>query len=138
MTGRYILDGKTPIEEPDLLTWGAWFEGRDNRRVAATKWRDVWISTVFLGLDHSFTGGTPILFETMIFGGPADQHQWRCATWAEAEAQHAHAVERAHAHKNRTRRRIVKKQRARDRRGTRETIKRWHGDVRRRRSAMWA
>lgn len=50
------------------------------------------ISTVFLGFDHGFGQGLPILFETMIFGGPYDQWQRRYCTWDEAEAGHRHAV----------------------------------------------
>ena len=46
------------------------------------------VSTVFLGLDHAFDGGTPLLFETMIFGGEHDEYQERYATWDEAEAGH--------------------------------------------------
>ena len=50
------------------------------------------ISTVFLGIDHSF-GGVPILFETMIFGGVHDDYQERYCTWIEALAGHKRAVE---------------------------------------------
>lgn len=47
------------------------------------------VSTVFLGLDHAF-GRTarPVLFETMIFGGPEDGDQRRWCT--EEEAQRGH------------------------------------------------
>ena len=65
----------------------------DPWRVAETNIGDVRISTVFLGLDHSFSGdGPPVLFETMIFGGRLDEFQDRCCTWDEAEAMHAEAV----------------------------------------------
>jgi hypothetical protein len=54
------------------------------------------ISTVFLGIDHNhLRQGPPILFETMIFGGPYDQYMDRYCTWAEAEAGHARAVYKA-------------------------------------------
>lgn len=47
------------------------------------------VSTVFLGLDHQFGIGPPILFETMIFtDGEPENFQRRCSTWLEAEAQH--------------------------------------------------
>lgn len=39
---------------------------------------DIYVSTVFLGLDHSFGSFgecKPVLFETMIFGGEHDQYQ---------------------------------------------------------------
>jgi hypothetical protein len=66
----------------------------ENRHVAVTFVGVLQISTVFLGLDHSFReSGPPILFETMIFGDDEDDYQRRCATWEEAEAMHARAVE---------------------------------------------
>jgi len=63
----------------------------DDRRVALDK--DVApgaeVSTVFLGLDHAFGDGPPVLFETMVFGGPLDGEQDRYCTWDEAVAGHA-------------------------------------------------
>lgn len=50
------------------------------------------MSTVFLGLDHNFSGGEPILFETMIFGGPLDGEQRRYHTYDQAERGHTEAV----------------------------------------------
>jgi len=46
------------------------------------------VSTVFLGLDHNWGEGPPVLFETMVFGGRFDQHQWRYVTWNGAESGH--------------------------------------------------
>ena len=94
MTDTYILDGRNPIRCADFMTRARWFE-RSDRQVARTDFGDVRVSTVFLGLDRSFGQGPPLLFETMIFGGPFDQakYQERCSTWEEAEAQHAEAIE---------------------------------------------
>jgi hypothetical protein len=92
---NYILDGRTPIVERDLLTWAKWFE-HNNRIVKSTYLPDgVHVSTVFLGIDHAFafTGGAPILFETMIFGGEHDDYQERYSTWEEAEQGHQRAIE---------------------------------------------
>lgn len=48
------------------------------------------ISTVFLGLDHRFSGdGPPIVFETMVFPG---EQSIRYETWSQAEAGHARVV----------------------------------------------
>ena len=47
------------------------------------------VSTVFLGIDHNWLGSTPILFETMVFGGEYDQYQKRYSTWDEALVGHA-------------------------------------------------
>lgn len=53
------------------------------------------VSTVYLGMDHSFGYGPPLIFETMIFGsGPLDGEQWRYTTRDEALAGHAAAIER--------------------------------------------
>lgn len=95
MSERYVLDGHEPIPEPDLMKWAKWFEKTD-RRVASTKIADdVTVSTVFLWLNHNFGRGAPLLFETMIFGGPHADYQERYTTWDEAEAGHAKAVEAA-------------------------------------------
>jgi hypothetical protein len=79
----------------DEMTWAKRF--KDDRRVASTAINDKCsVSTVFLGLDHNFSGkGDPLLFETMIFGGPLDEHQRRYATWDQAERGHAEAVAEA-------------------------------------------
>ena len=93
---NYILDGHKAIEEPDIIKWARWYETA-NRRVAndiATVTLDgknigqISISTVFLGIDHSFGEGEPLLFETMVFGGKMDQEMDRCSTWEGAEKMH--------------------------------------------------
>jgi hypothetical protein len=95
MSDRYILDANNvPVPCEDLIEWAKWIE-TSNRRVAEDTIGDVRISTVFLGLNHSFGGPSPLLFETMIFGGPHDQHQARCTFWDDAVKQHAEAVDMA-------------------------------------------
>jgi hypothetical protein len=92
----YILVGRLPVAV-DFMTWAKWTESMDARRVARTEINErCHISTVFLGLDHNFRGrGDPVLFETMIFGGPLDGQQWRCCTYNEAEHLHAEIVTQA-------------------------------------------
>lgn len=88
----YILLNDHSVQiEPDLKKWGKWMESAD-RHVAKTDLGEVWISTVFLGIDHGFGEKLPVLFETMIFGGVRDQEQWRYTTWDEAVAGHEKAV----------------------------------------------
>ncbi len=53
---------------------------------------EVLVSTVFLGLNHRYGEGVPVLFETMIFGGEHDQYQDRYCTYDEAEAGHKKAL----------------------------------------------
>lgn len=64
------------------------------RRVALTEIGSVQISTVFLGLNHAWDDGPPMLFETMVFGGPLSDEQDRCSTYDEAEAMHERMCER--------------------------------------------
>jgi hypothetical protein len=79
--------------EQELLRRGRSQQGDDPWRVALTTIGQVDISTVFLGLDHNFFGGKPLLFETMVFGGDNNEYQNRCSTWEEAESMHQLAVE---------------------------------------------
>lgn len=90
----YILVGRMPVAV-DLETWAKWLDTSD-RQIADDEIGKVRISTVFLGLNHSFGPGEPVLFETMIFGGPLDSSQWRYRTYNEAERGHAAAVAEAH------------------------------------------
>lgn len=91
LSDKYILKGKIPVAVDDLFAWGNWIEKHD-RRVNQTRIGDVRVSTVFLGLDHNFGNGKPLLFETMIFGGNRDSYQERYSTWKEAEKGHREAV----------------------------------------------
>ena len=91
MSDTYILNEKCPVRCKDILKWAKWFESA-NRRVAESVGKNkIRVSTVFLGLDHSFSAGPPMLFETMIFGGEYDQYQNRCSTWEQAEIMHKKA-----------------------------------------------
>ena len=52
------------------------------------------LKPVFLGLDHSFGSGPPLLFETMIFPtGDNDEYQTRAETREQALEQHITAIE---------------------------------------------
>lgn len=96
MSDKYILESDGTIRpEPDLLTWARWFEKADRRIAQDFLPNGVRVSTVFLGLNHSFRSGPPLLFETMIFGGEHDQFQERYRTRDEALAGHALALELA-------------------------------------------
>ena len=95
----YILDGKKVVSCESVYEWGDKF--KEPRHVADTflfgknRWLNVRISTVFIGLDHQYGDGPPLVFETMIFGGKHDHEQWRYSTWKEAEAGHAKALQLA-------------------------------------------
>lgn len=91
----YRLDGHTPVE-CDMFEYAKYFEDKTLRKVALDTIGGTMVSTVFLGTDHRHVpGGPPILFETMIFGGPHDEYQERFCTWDEAVAGHAAALKLA-------------------------------------------
>ncbi|MCI0391651.1 MAG: hypothetical protein MOB07_23145 [Acidobacteria bacterium] len=94
---HYKLVGHTPVPCRSVLEWAVWFETAD-LRVAFDEVNGVEVSTIFLGLDHSGGLGTPILFETMVFGGPRDGAQCRYRTWDHAMAGHAQIVADVLAH----------------------------------------
>lgn len=94
MSDKYILnDDGQPEPCEDLLTWGRWMESREARVVARDEFDGgVRVSTVFLGLDHSFGAGEPVLWETMIFGGPHSDYQERYTSREAALEGHREAV----------------------------------------------
>lgn len=99
MLVNYILKGKEPIPCEDIHEWGEWMAVAD-RTVLKTvlehiddSEKRVGISTVFLGVDHRFDKGPPILFETMVFGGPMDGEMNRYCTWEQAEQGHNSMVQ---------------------------------------------
>ena len=92
MNGMYILRHNV-VEEPDVRAWGRWMETAA-RHIGDTTINGFRVSTVFLGLDHQFRGGPPLIFETMVFpGGTCDRY----STWEEAEAGHRAMIERVKA-----------------------------------------
>lgn len=87
----YMLRGREVVPTSDL-TWAASIDITD-RMVAVFERDGVLVSTVFLGIDHRWMGeGRPLVFETMVFGGPLDQEQRRYCTYAEALAGHTAIV----------------------------------------------
>lgn len=77
----------------DYLEWAKKF-GEMNRVVKQEIVGEFKVSTVFLGINHAYFGGPPLLFETMVFakGGHVDDYQERYSTWAAALAGHEVAV----------------------------------------------
>lgn len=101
MMDKYKLVGHEAVPCTDLMEWAEWYESTFKtgdgllRVVRRTVIGRVWVSTVFLSIDHRFGEGPPLLFETMCFGlpegHPMHQFQDRCSTWDEAEAMHTAA-----------------------------------------------
>jgi len=66
----YRLEGKECIPMFDCIEWGRWFQDADRivkRDDLKCGENAILVSTVFLGLDHGWGEGKPILFETMVF-----------------------------------------------------------------------
>ena len=93
--GHYVLDKENNPVLIDSVTEWVRIYVKMNRRVQSTKLPELnaSVSTVFLGLDHQWGVGPPILFETMIFGSDLDGYQERYSTWDEAVKGHKIAVE---------------------------------------------
>ena len=89
--GRYVLKHGVPTLEPDLMKWATWLD-TDERIIQKTTVGDAEVSTVFLGLNHQYSDGPPILFETMVFGGYLDQEMDRYPTEIDARTGHAEMV----------------------------------------------
>jgi hypothetical protein len=85
-------DGMTPVPCADLVAWGRWMQTAERRVSQDYDEGDddatIRVSTVFLGVDHSHGGGPPLLWETMVFGGPLDGETARYPTHAEAVTGH--------------------------------------------------
>lgn len=97
MSSYYVLEhAGNPVPEPDLDKWVEFFANREARRVAATELPgDVLVSTIFLGLDHGWGEGPPVLWETLVFGGDLDGTMDRYTSKEAALAGHECMVEAA-------------------------------------------
>lgn len=83
-----------PVPCEDVLAWGMWFQTSIAARIVARDLDEapgappVQVSTVFLAMDHSWLDGPPILYETLVFGGPLDGEMERYTSRAEALEGH--------------------------------------------------
>ena len=96
---HYRIEGHDVVEERDLLTWARWFEQSMRERIVGrTQAGTFAISTVFLGIDHNWFGGKPVLFETMVYGSDGEDKDIveRYHTYSEASAGHRKWVEHYH------------------------------------------
>jgi hypothetical protein len=106
----YILDKSNKPQRATLRQWSEWRASNPpNFYVGSTYKGNVWVSTVFLGLDHGHSfrkKAPPILFETMIFDikprakklinrQKSRNYQTRCSTWAQALKMHEEGVKAA-------------------------------------------
>jgi hypothetical protein len=92
MFQKYRMDGSAyPDTDEGLFEWARDFEDFHGRIVRQdVLWNGVFLSTVWLGLDHRLFGdGPPLIFETMAFDFVGeDVLQERYATLDDAERGH--------------------------------------------------
>lgn len=101
LSHRYFDRAGKPMS---FARWVAIMEKDPDSRIVAHTWlvdstAVVLVSTVWLGMDHNFSAvwnddSPPLIFETMVFGGPWDEDgdQERYATSAAARAGHDRAL----------------------------------------------
>jgi hypothetical protein len=106
---HFLLDENNNLVSCTILEWASFFSANPKRRIVEqTDLDHVYVSTVFLGLDHRWGEGPPLVFETMTFS--QERHsvdlgerstevresfdQWRYSTWDDAVAGHKAAVRR--------------------------------------------
>jgi len=87
----YMLKDKVPVHV-EFMEWARYFEKAERSVKQDVISKDVRVSTVFLGLDHRWGPGDPLLFETMVFGGEHNHWMNRYCTWDEAVEGHDRAV----------------------------------------------
>jgi hypothetical protein len=72
--------------------WSVIFKDMEYKRVRLSKGNGSTVSTVWLGLDHSY-GDEPLkIFETLVQSGPLADEMWRYSTLEEAIEGHEHVV----------------------------------------------
>jgi len=95
--GLYILENGVPVLCMDSAKWGKWMSESKDRFIHKSHIEgDIYLSTVFLGIDHGFGSDEPVLFETSILRpvqiketkGLEDMQTWRSCTLGEAKHTH--------------------------------------------------
>lgn len=98
MSHYYMLDqlGEV-VPTEDVIQWAHWMEDPDNGRILRQdRVGDVFLSTVFLGLDYSHGFANPVLWETMAFKGDTDIYQRRYTRLTEATETHDWLLQKLH------------------------------------------
>ena len=94
MSKWYILDDDNNPVKSTVNEFVDWEEAYPEKRIIKQYDNDeVFVSTVFLGLDHAWNSDVPVLWETMIFGGEHDQYQKRYTSYKDALEGHEKALE---------------------------------------------
>jgi prephenate dehydrogenase len=96
MSNWYIYDENHVPVKSDAIEACTWL-GQENRKIVKQETiNGHFVSTVFLGLDHSWLGQAPLLWETMIFSNSdLDQYQERYSSYEDALKGHEEALKLA-------------------------------------------
>ena len=83
----YILTNDLHPIECGVQEWAAWCQKHHDRRsLGRTTIGKALVSTTFLGLDHSYGQGHPILWETMVFDPQEAGDSVYCERYTSREA----------------------------------------------------
>ena len=87
---HYVLDDNNVPQRATSIEAARFFRLLKRRHVGLEEIGGCVVSTVFLGVDHNFSGrGPPLLFETMVFVGDSDGVTCqRYSTWDDAFLGH--------------------------------------------------
>lgn len=92
MSRHYFLNPDHTYRPCDLMTWVRQFESED-RKVADNTINCCRIFTVWVGRDHNYFGGAPLVFKTMVFKSDGlDIYCMRYTTWDQALEGHKEAM----------------------------------------------
>lgn len=87
----FILKGRTPEPTTNYVGWGEALKrlrASDGHIVGRWIHETITVSTVFLGMNHAFAPGAPMLFETCVVHPGISEVVQRYPTWEQAEAGH--------------------------------------------------
>ena len=86
---RYLDRKGNPIT---IEEWSTAYEDVEGRTIGDDTLEGQHVSTIWRGLDRQAGEGPPLIFETMIFGGPHNDHCERYSTEQDALAGHQRIV----------------------------------------------
>lgn len=76
----------------DVERWIELFSDKNYSRIALDRIGLIKISTVWLGINHNFGNGLPIIFETVVFHNDIAEDQYRYSNLQEAKINHKSLV----------------------------------------------
>lgn len=91
---HYYLETDNGLRSVSPFAWLQWYERNEAvQQIIGRELVDgVEVSTVFLGVDETTDGETPLVYETKIFGGRLDGHVQRYPSREAAQAGHRATV----------------------------------------------